>query len=833
VGGWPQLGSTMALAAGARLGAYEILGLLGAGGMGEVYLARDTRLEREVAVKVLPAEVAGNPERLARFEREARTVASLNHPNIVTLHDVAEAGGIRFLVMERVAGRTLADVIDRAGELPPARILQLLTPVADALASAHERGIVHRDLKPANIMVADDGRVKILDFGLATERAHPLDGEGTTVAKEALTAEGRVLGTVSYMAPEQVRGERVDARADLFAFGVILYEMAAGVRPFRGESAIDVASAIVGTEPRPLESLAPRVPAGLARIVRRCLEKDVRHRLQSALDLRNELADLADEAVRAAAMGRPEFPTPSPGGFAAPSAAVPPAAARPRRRWLAIGAAAALVAVAAVLGALNFGPRAADPAGGRGTAIRSIAVLPFDNLTRDASQEYFVDGIHEALITDLARLGTVNVTSRNSVMRFKGRAQSMKDVARELGVDALIEGSVLRTGSKVRITAQLILGATDAHVWADSYDRELQDVLALLSEVSGAIAREVQANLGGAAPPDPPAHAIAKPVRPEAYEAYLRGQHVINQSLSAASLKEARGHFEEAVRLDPGFAKGWSGLAACSLIAGVFGRIPAADAARAGREAAQRALAIDESDGEAHAALGGIELYFDWNFEGARRRIERAVPLNPHNSMVRHLYADYLMIQGRLDESLEQVTLGRSYDPMSRLANIVVMFHTLATRRYDDVIVESRRVLERFPDATWAHGTRADAFWYQHRYEEALAEQRLSLGGDSEAWQAFEQAFRRGGPRAAMKARAVRLALAAASTAANHTAVAAAYAEAGEPDAAMAWLEKAYADRLPQLLHVPADPAFDGMRDDPRFEAVMRKIGIPARVVPR
>jgi len=370
-------------------------------------------------------------------------------------------------------------------------------------------------------------------------------------------------------------------------------------------------------------------------------------------------------------------------------------------------------------------------------------------------------------------------------------------------------------------------------VWADSYDRELQDVLALLSEVSGAIAREVQANLGGAAPPDPPAHAIARPVRPEAYEAYLRGQHVINQSLSAASLKEARGHFEEAVRLDPGFAKGWSGLAACSLIAGVFGRIPAADAARAGREAAQRALAIDESDGEAHAALGGIELYFDWNFEGARRRIERAVPLNPHNSMVRHLYADYLMIQGRLDESLEQVTLGRSYDPMSRLANIVVMFHTLATRRYDDVIVESRRVLERFPDATWAHGTRADAFWYQHRYEEALAEQRLSLGGDSEAWQTFEQAFRRGGPRAAMKARAVRLALAAASTAANHTAVAAAYAEAGEPDAAMAWLEKAYADRLPQLLHVPADPAFDGMRDDPRFEAVMRKIGIPARVVPR
>ena len=822
----------MALAAGARLGAYEILGLLGAGGMGEVYLARDTRLGREVAIKVLPADVAGNPERLARFEREARTVASLNHPNIVTLHDVAEADGVRFLVMERVAGRTLADVIDRAGGLPPARIFELMTPVADALASAHERGIVHRDLKPANIMIGDDGRVKVLDFGLATERAEPVHGEGTTVAREALTAEGGILGTASYMAPEQVRGERVDARADLFAFGVILYELAAGVRPFQGESAIEVASAIVGTEPRPLEAIAPRVPAGLARIVRRCLEKDVRHRLQSALDLRNDLQEVADEAKRALAPGPGPDRVPPPDAATMPDA--PQKAARPRRRvWLAISAAAALVALAAALGALVFRPRPAGPAGGRGTAIRSIAVLPFDNLMRDATQEYFVDGIHEALITELARLGTVNVTSRNSVMRFKGRAQPMKEVARDLGVDALIEGSVLRTGSKVRITAQLILGETDAHVWADSYDRELQDVLALLSEVSGAIAREVQANLGGAAPPSPPARVVAKPVRPEAYEAYLRGQHVINQGPSAVNVAEARGHFEEAVRLDPGFAKGWSGLAACSLLSGVFGRTPAPDAARAGREAAERALAIDESDGLGHAALGGIELYFDWNFEGARRRIDRAVPLNPHDSMVRHLYADYLMIHGRLDESLEQVQLGRNYDPMSRLANIVVMFHTLATRRYDDVIAETRRALQLFPDATWVHGTRADALWYQHRYEEALAEQRLSLGGDSEAWRTFEQAFRRGGPRAAMKARAERLAPAAAGTVANYMAVAAAYADAGERDAAMAWLEKAYAVRLPQLLHVPADPAFDGMRDDPRFESLMRKIGIPARAVPR
>jgi tetratricopeptide (TPR) repeat protein len=358
-------------------------------------------------------------------------------------------------------------------------------------------------------------------------------------------------------------------------------------------------------------------------------------------------------------------------------------------------------------------------------------------------------------------------------------------------------------------------------------------VLALLSEVSGAIAREVQANLGGAAPPALPPRAAAKPVRPEAYEAYLRGQHVINQGPSVANVAEARGQFEEAVRLDPGFAKGWSGLAACSLLTGVFGWTPAPDAARAGREAAERALAIDESDGLGHAALGGIELYFDWNFEGARRRIERAVPLNPHDSMLRHLYADYFMAQGRLDESLEQVRIGRSYDPMSRLASMVVLFHTLATRRYDETIGEARRALQQFPDARWAHARIADALWYQGRYDESLPEQKLAFGDDELAWQAFEQAFRRGGPRAAMKARAEQLAPAAAGTVANYMAVAAAYADAGDRDAAMAWLEKAYAVRLPQLLHVPADPAFDGMRDDPRFGALMRKIGIPARVVSR
>jgi TolB-like protein len=791
--------------------------------MGQVYLARDTRLGREVAIKVLPPDVAGNPERLARFEREARTVASLNHPNIVTLHDIADVDGVRFLVMERVSGRTLAAFLDRAGELPLVRILELMVPVADALASAHEKGIVHRDLKPANIMVNDDGRVKILDFGLATERAAPFAPDATTVAKEALTVEGSILGTVSYMAPEQVRGERVDTRADLFACGVILYEMASGVRPFRGASAIDIASVIVSTDPRPLETLAPRVPPSFARIVRRCLEKDVRHRIQSALDLRNELEELAATAAPPITLDVSAAPS-------TPSVAI---VRSHRRTWLAFGAAAVVVVAVATLGVFLSRQKSAIPGGAAGTAIRSIAVLPFDNMTHDASQDFFVEGIHEALITDLAKLGTVKVTSRNSVMRFKGKTLSLKDVARELGVDALIEGSVLRAGTKVRITAQLILGKTDEHVWAENYDRELQDVLGLLSDVSSAIAREVQANLGGAAPPATAAQAVARPVRPEAYEAYLRGQYVISQGVSSAAIKAARVHFEEAVRLDPGFAKGWSGIALCAIAAGIFGQIPAIEAVQTGRQAGERALAIDDTDGVAHAALGALELYFDWNFEAALRRIGRALPLSPHDSMLRHVYADYFMTQGRFGESLEQVRIGRSFDPMSRLANMVVMFHTVAARRYDDAIVEGRQALTLFPNAPYVHAGIADALWYQGRYEEALPEQKVTFGADTQAWQEFEQAFRRGGPRAAMKARADRLAQPVAGRPTNVMAVASTYADAGERDAAMVWLQKAYDVRLPQLLHVPADPAFDGMRDDARFGALMRKIGIPARLTPR
>jgi TolB-like protein/tetratricopeptide (TPR) repeat protein len=660
-------------------------------------------------------------------------------------------------------------------------------------------------------MLTPDGLVKVLDFGLATAVPASAAGVESALATVTRTAEGRIVGTLAYMAPEQVRGERADARTDIFAFGTMLYEMASGARPFNATSSADLMAAILREDPPPLETVRPALPPRFARIVARCLEKDPKRRVQSAIDLREELKELAEDL-------RGSAPSASSGVVA------PPAVRRSRTRMVA--AAAALIVLAAAAVWLRGRPFA-TPSGGSEPAIMSVAVLPFDNMNHDPSQDFFVEGIHEAIITDLAKLGTLKVTSRNSVMRYKDQTVSLKDVARELGVDALIEGSVLRDGNQVRITAQLILGRTDDHVWANSYDRDVQNVLTLLSEVSGAIAGEVQARLGGAAPSAVLAQQAPVPdVRPDAYEAYLQGRRFMSEVPLLQGMGKALERFQRASSIDPGFAAAWSGMAMSRATLAFFGGFPVGDAARLSRQDALKALEIDNRDGDAYAVLGALALYHDWNIEGARPLLEKAVRLSPHDALLRHAYADYFLVTGRFDTSLEQIRLGRDYAPTSPLPQAMVVFHTLAARRFDDVILEARRALAAFPMlATSLHGSIGDALWYQRKYDEALPEMRLSFGTDTEAWTVFESAYRSKGPRAAMLVLADRAA-ARLTSPAQATTVAAAYADAGEPDKAMAWLEKAYAAHVPQVLHVPATPAFDSMKNDPRFRDLLRRIGI-------
>jgi len=803
---------------GGRIGPYEVLGPLGAGGMGEVYLARDTRLGREVALKVLPSETARDPGRLARFEREARAVAALNHPNIVTVHAIDDLGGERVIVMERVTGRPLSAAIEPGG-LPVARVLELAVPIADALSAAHERGVVHRDLKPANVMVGDEGRVKVLDFGLAKWVAPAGDVE-TAAPTATQTLEAVVVGTIPYMAPEQLRGERVDTRADIFSFGVMLYEMAAGARPFRGATSADLTSAVLRDEPPPLAALRPDLPPRLSRIVARCLEKDPRRRIQSAVDLRQQLQDLAEDL-----RGGPERPTAAP-------ASIPPGPPG-RRRWAWRATAAVLLATLGVAAWQLARLRPPGPGSRWTPEIRSIAVLPFDNLTHDVSQDYFVDGLHDALITELAKLGTFGVTSRNSVMRYKGKALAMKDVAHELAVDALLEGSVLRTGNRVRITAQLIRGSTDEHVWAESYDRDLGDVLALLTDVSRAVAGQVQFRLEAvaarpaAAPAEPLAPATPR-VRPEAFEEYLRGREAQGQALPQRGQAEAMEHFRRAVALDPGLARAWAALGNAAAWQAFFGVGSVPDDLALAREAARKALALDPREGTAYGALGGVELYFDWDFERARADVERAVALSPHEMGTRHAYADYLMVTGRFDESLEQVKLGRDANPTSPAAQYIVLFHTVVTRQPEAGRREARLILERFPQMRpAAHSILGDLLWREGKREDALAEYRVAM--DATSYRAFEKTFRRGGPRAALVAYGDRLSKRAeeAGRPPDWLAIAGCYAEAGAADRAFAALERAFAGRQPSLLHVVADPSFDSVRTDPRYDDLLRRIGVP------
>jgi TolB-like protein/tetratricopeptide (TPR) repeat protein len=793
----------MALRNGERLGPYEVLGPLGAGGMGEVYAARDVRLGRDVALKVLPSDTVHDAERLARFRREARTVAALNHPNVVTLHDVEEWEGRPVLVMERVGGRTLSRLLEsEGGRLPLERLVEIAEPVAAALAAAHERGIVHRDLKPANVMVSDDGRVKVLDFGLAQVRPAPTAAEASEAATETRVPDDRVAGTVPYMAPEQLQGRAVDGRADVFSLGVMLYEMAAGSRPFRGDSVAEVMAGILREAPPDLAAVSPTLPPRLVRLIGRCLEKDPRRRVQSAGDLRHELEDIADEQ-RAARLPARE------------GAAGSVARARPfPRPWIAASLIVAVVVVASWLAWRGGASRA-----GR-SPIHSIAVLPFANLGHDASQDYVVDGLHDALITELAKLGSLHVTSRNSVMRYKGRAAAAKDVARELGVDALVEGSVLRSGN--RINAQLVRGATDEHVWAESYDREIRDVLGLLSDLSNAIAREVQAKAGGSRPTAPP------PVRPEAYEEYLRARQIVNE-FSFRTLPEASAHARRAVQLDPGLAAAWATLAQLASIEAFFRTSGVGERVDEARLAARQALAIDPREGAAHGALGFVALYFDWDFETARREIEEALTLSPHDSTSRHAYADYLMACGHLDESLEQVRIGREDDPTSPLMQVVVLFHTVAARHPDDIVREARTTLARYPRyASGANLALADLWWREAKYPAALAAYREALGAEDFA--AFEEAYRKGGARAAKLARAQLLERRAdLGEAPDYLAIAGSYAEAGDADHAFATLDRAYAVRYPQLLHVIASPELDSLRRDPRYHALLGRIGVPLR----
>jgi len=570
---------------GRVLGHYRILDRIGTGGMGEVYRARDSRLERDVALKILPADRLADESVRRRFRKEAHALSRLSHPHIATVHDFDTQDGVDFLVMELIPGQGLEEKL-RAGPLPEKEVLRLGVQLARGLKAAHEHGVVHRDLKPSNLRLTDEGLLKILDFGLARVEAPVSERSGPTE-----TAEPVFAGTVPYMAPEQIRGRSVDPRTDIYATGNVLYEMATGERPFAEAHGPMLTEAILHQAPASPRRRQPAVSSGLEFVVLKALEKEPERRYQSARELLLDLERLAAPSVVTAAPARPR-----------------------RRRWPVVVAAAGALALAVVGVAAWRLLRTA-----RDAPIASLAVLPLRNFTGDPGQEFFADGMTDALIAGLAQIKALKVISRTSVMQYKEARKPLPQIAKELGVEGIVEGSVTRSGGRVRITAQLIDARQDRHLWASNYEREMMDVLALQSEVVRAIAREIRAQV---TPQERERLTTARSVGPEAYEAYLKGRFFWNKA-TAPAVEKSIDYFRQAIEKDPRNAAAYVGLVEAYSILGQMAALPLVDVASKQREAALRALEIDDNLAEGHVALGSVKMDVDWDWEGAEREYKR------------------------------------------------------------------------------------------------------------------------------------------------------------------------------------------------------------------
>jgi adenylate cyclase len=661
-----------ALAPGTKLGSYEILSLLGAGGMGEVYRARDPRLGREIALKVLPAELAGDRAGLNRFQREARAVAALNHPNIVTIHSVEEADGTYFLTMELVQGVALSQLIPSEG-LPLDEFFDLAISLADALAAAHEKGIVHRDLKPANIMVDKRGRAKILDFGLAkvggisdgTDIPGSAQRPTFAVSSETQTQVGAVIGTLPYMSPEQVQGRSVGPRSDLFSLGAVLYEMTVGQPPFLGEGSTALISAILETSPRPVTQLRADVPLGLEKILEKCLAKVVHDRYASARDLLEAIQGLRHK--------------------------------------------------------ITFSRQATKS----DSAVQdSIAVLPFANMSTDPESEFFADGITEEIINALAQIEQLRVAARSSAFSFKGKHIDLRIIGERLNVRSVLTGSVRRVESRLRITAQLQDVADGCQLWSERYDRNVEDVFAIQEEIARSIVDRLKITLEG----DRLQSLVkAGTTKFEAYQLYVKGRAFLYRR--GGAIPQAADSFERAVGLDPDYALAWAGLADSYTVVGYLGFAHPRVCVPKAMEAARRAVERDPTLAETHTALAMAALMGAWDKEEAQREFLRALELNPKYLQARAWYAYFYLqlAEGRMEEGVAHAKLALESDPLSSYAQGMVGFTCGCARRYEEAVQACERAIEIDSESLVAHQAHHWALHLSRRFEEAVAAAELGL----------------------------------------------------------------------------------------------------------
>ncbi len=783
---------------GETISHYRVLKKLGGGGMGVVYEAEDLSLGRHVALKFLPGDTANDSSAVERFKREARAASALNHPNICTIHEIGEHGGQPFIAMELMEGMTLKQRIGGPA-LESEEVAKLGMEVADALEAAHAKGIVHRDIKPANIFVTARGQAKVLDFGLA-KLLRPVD-EAT--ATESLTQAGVAPGTLPYMSPEQLRGKPADARTDIYALGTVLYEMATGQRPFREELGPRLIDDILHKPPAPPGRLNVELPAELERIILKCLDKEPENRYQSAKEL---MVDLRRLGLPTAEISPRQEPGDSVGWGSW---------LRQPKLWAAV----VVVVVLGVVAGVWLGRRGQEPPAPSGPP--SIAVLPFADMSPAKDQEYFADGLAEELLNKLAKIPELKVVARTSSFQFKGKTEDLRVIGEKLNVTTILEGSVRKEGNRVRVTAQLISTADGFHLWSETYDREMTDIFAVQDEIARSVAGALKVELFGQQAVA--ASGPARNVNVEAYNAYLQGRYFYERG-SQADLEKAVGYYEQAIRLDLDFALPWAGLSETRQWQAGQGWVPMAEGYRQTRVAAERALALDPNLAAAHAALGSVQVWWDWDWAGADASLKRALALEPRNANVLRAATELARTLGRFEEGLALGRRAAELDPLSVWVHQTLGYTAFYAGRLEEAEAVCSKAVELGPENPIARDSLAMVYLGQGRRQEALA---VVTQERDPFWRLYGLALTHHALGQKKESDAALAEFVEKFGDLGYFQIAEVYAFRGEADRAFEWLERAYAQHDPGCALVKGDPLLKNIERDPRYVAFLRKMRLP------